>query len=185
LKNLSKTVTYVLLPRNLKEQNKETKKYKRYAKVLELIQEFKKVTSANYSTETKKYENNFILPKIKSKNENKVTVETYNYELSNKILDFFKEKITPLFFDKDGPFFITITKNVFNQEKISSFIYLDLSTFNESAINQVINSYKHRLVNKGNDDIGTLEEWHYNILSAITNFNDNLHLFQVTVAGED
>jgi len=30
-----------------------------------------------------------------------------------------------------------------------------------------------------------LEEWHYNILSAITNFNDNLHLFQVTVAGED
>lgn len=178
-------MTYILFPRNLIGQNKETKKYKRYLKVLELIQEFKKVNNTNSSTKAKEYENKFILPKIKSLNEEKVTVETYNYELSNEILDFFKEKVTPLFFDKDGPFFITVTKNVFNQEKISSFIYLDLSTFNESAINQVINSYKHRLVDKGNDDIGTLEKWHYNILSAITKFNDNLHLFQVAVAGEE
>jgi len=191
LQDLKNIVTYILFPRNLIRQNKKSKKYKRYTQVLELIQEFKKVKSSNSSTSTttttttKEYENKFILPKIKSLNGDKVTVETYNYELSNEILDFFKERITPLFFDKDGPFFITVTKNVFNQEKISSFIYLDLSTFNESAINQVINSYKHRLVEKGNDDIGTLEESHYAILSAITNFNDNLHLFQVALAGEE
>ena len=184
LKKLNNTMTYVLFPRNLMGQNKKTKKYKRYAKVLELIQELKKVNNSTHLNKIKKYENKFILPKIKSLNEEKVTVETYNYKLSNVILDFFKEKITPLFFDKDGPFFITVTKNVFNQEKISSFIYLDLSTFNESAINQVVNSYKHRLVEKGNDNIGILEEWHYKILSAITNFNDNLHLFQVALVGE-
>lgn len=42
LKNLKNTVTYVLFPRNLVGQNKKTKKYKRYAKILELIQELKK-----------------------------------------------------------------------------------------------------------------------------------------------
>jgi len=186
LKELKGIVTYILFPRNLIGQNIDTKKYKRYVKILELIQELKKVNKTTSKNRLMNdYENKFILPKVKSKNKDKVTVETYNYELSNEILDFFKAKLTPLFFDKDGPFLITVVNNIFSEEKLFRFMYLDLSTFNESAINQALNSYKHRLVNKGDGDITILEEWHYNILSAITNFNDNLHLFQVAVAGED
>jgi hypothetical protein len=180
---LKNTFTYILFPRDLKGERKDTKKYKRYTKVLELVQELKRIDNINSSNISIKDENKFILMKTDPKDKEKITVEKYNYVLSHKIIDFFKYKTPTSFFDKEGPFFITVTKNIFNQKDNFSFLYLDLSTFNESAIIQVIESYKKRLVKKGDKNIDTLEEWHYQLLSAITNFNDNFHLFNVVYAG--
>ena len=179
------TTTFILFPKNLKKQNRNTKKYKRYAQVLELIQELKRVKDNNSSDISKKYENRFVLPNQKLNNEEKITVETYNYDLANKIIDFFRSKIAPSFFDKERPFFITITENIFNKKGGASFLYLDLSTFNDSAITQVIESYKNRLVKKGDSDIDILEEWNYHILSAITNFSDKFHLLNFAYAGDE
>jgi len=183
LKNFEDTTTYILFPKNLKGENKNTKKYKRYSKVLKLIQELNQIDEHSKAS-IKKYTNRFVLTKDKQVKEKKVTVETYNYTLANKIIDLFKDKITPYFFDKEGPFFITVTENIFDKKNKLSFLYLDLSTFNNSAITQVIESYKTRLVEKGDSDIDTLEGWHYHILSALTNFSDNFHLFNFSYAGD-
>ena len=180
LKQLKNTMTYVFFPRNLIGQNQNTQKYKKYAKTLELIQELKKISDTNTSDSlVDKYENKFILFKNNLSDNKKVTVETYNYKLAHKLLDFFREKLPPSFFDKDGPFFITASENIFEKKEDFNFIHLDLSTFKQSAINQVINSYKDRLVEKGDKDIEILEEWYYEILSALTNFDEHLHFVQI------
>jgi hypothetical protein len=185
IKKFKNTTTYVLFPKNLKKQNRNTKKYKRYSKVLELIQEFNNINIDTTSSIMKKYTNIFILTKEKLSKEKKVIVETYNYDLANEIIDLFKDKIRPSFFDKEGPFLITVTENIFNKKGNFHFLYLDLSTFNDSAIAQVIESYKNRLVKKGDSDIDTLEGWNYHILSAITNFSDKFHLLNFAYAGDE
>ena len=185
LKSLKNTMTYVIFPKNLKQENRNTKRYKRYSKVLNLIQEMDNLGINKTSNSTiKKYTNQFILTQEKQINAKKVKVETYNYKLANKIIDLFKDKITPSFFDKEGPIFITVTENIFDKKNFS-FLYLDLSTFNNSAITQVIDSYKNRLVKKGDSDIDTLEGWNYHILSAITNFSDKFHLLNFAYAGDE
>lgn len=177
LKRLKNTITYILFPRNLAGKSKNSQKYQRYSKVLELIQELKEVRDNNSSNSSiDKYENKFIL----LKNNSKVTVENYNYVLGNQLIDFFKEKLPPSFFDDEGPFFITTTSNVFELEKDFNFIHLNLTKFNNSAINQLIDNYKDRLVDKGDTDLNILETWYYKVLSGITNFNNELHLIQVT-----
>jgi len=216
---LKNTFTYVLFPKSIKKESKYTQKYKRYAKVLELIQELKKIkknTPLNIvqkntkyqkkrdyqtlieiqnNTEKnilRKYENQFILMRKKLNKKENITVESYNYELATQIIDFLRTKLTAsffekngsLFFNEEGPFFITLTERNLNKKDGFGFLYLDLSTFNESAITQVIESYKKRLVKKGDKNIDTLEEWHYQLLSAITNFNDNFHFFNVAYAGD-
>lgn len=80
--------TYVFLPDNISSQNnRKSKKYKRYEKVLELIQEAPKYDINITSLGTKAKEiNRFILMNKKS-NEKKITVESYNYDLANDIVN--------------------------------------------------------------------------------------------------
>ena len=182
---LENTTTYVLLPRNLSgHSNQNTVIYKRYLQVLELIQELKKVNkSIPRNSISRKHENEFILFTT-GEVDKKVTVENYNYELSHEVLDFFQEKYPSKLFRKDGPYFITTAKNVLTSSDDFSFLYVNLSKFNNSSVKEVIESYKQRLLDKGDSDIGLLESWRYTLLSALTTLNNDIHIFQTAVAGE-
>ncbi|CAA6824432.1 MAG: Unknown protein [uncultured Sulfurovum sp.] len=177
-------LTFVIFPRNILEQSKKSKKYQRYKKVLELIQELtiSKNDGFSFVTDT----NQFLLMKKPLYNKNKITVETYNYALAKELLaditkrDEFKSPI----FKKVGPFLITTTKSFFNTDNNPNFLCVNLSSFNEKAIQQVLESYKERLEKHGNNDIGILERLHYTMLSTLTNFNDDISIFKAAVAGE-
>ncbi len=188
LKKLAYTLSYVLFPKNLSgHSNKITASYKRYVEVLEQIQELRKINKGNVmvtkSLRFPRTDNHFVLFK-KGEDESKVTVENYNYELSYKVLDFFQEKYPNVRFDDDGPYIITTASNVMNGAKDFSFLYINLSNFNNSAIREAIESYKKRLVDKGNSDIEKLEGWRYSLLAALTNFNDDIHLVRSAMAGD-
>jgi hypothetical protein len=71
-----------------------------------------------------------------------------------------------------------------NGTKDFSFLYINLSRFNNSAIREAIESYKERLVDKGNSDIERLEGWRYALLATLTNFNDDIHIVRAAMAGE-
>jgi len=188
LKKLAYTLSYVLFPKNLSgHSNKITASYKRYVEVLEQIQELRKIDKGNVMVQKSlrfpRTDNHFVLFK-KGEDESRVTVENYNYELSYKVLDFFQEKYPNVRFDDDGPYIITTASNVMNGAKDFSFLYINLSNFNNSAIREAIESYKKRLVDKGNSDIEKLEGWRYSLLAALTNFNDDIHLVRSAMAGD-
>ena len=188
LKKLAYTLSYVLFPKNLSgRSNKITASYKRYVEVLEQIQELRKIDKGNVmvtkSLRFPRTDNHFVLFK-KGEDESRVTVENYNYELSYKVLDFFQEKYPNVRFDDDGPYIITTASNVMNGAKDFSFLYINLSNFNNSAIREAIESYKKRLVDKGNSDIEKLEGWRYSLLAALTNFNDDIHIVRSAMAGD-
>jgi uncharacterized protein (DUF2344 family) len=180
IKNVS---TYVLFPNNLLSQiHKNTKIYKRYTIVLELIQQLE----LGYINESEnyKYSNQFIIMKNKIDDEKKVTVETYNYKLAKKIINLIKKRFKDTPFNGEGPFLITTTDNVFSNEKKFTFLYVNLSSFNNSAIKEVLDSYKERLIDDGNVEFGFLERMKYQVLSVVTNANSEIHIFQKAVAGE-
>ncbi len=188
LKKLAYTLSYVLFPKNLSgHSNKITASYKRYVEVLEQIQELRKIDKGNVMVQKSlrfpRTDNHFVLFK-NGEDESRVTVENYNYELSYKVLDFFQEKYPNVRFDDDGPYIITTASNVMNGAKDFSFLYINLSNFNNSAIREAIESYKKRLVDKGNSDIEKLEGWRYSLLAALTNFNDDIHLVRSAMAGD-
>ncbi len=188
LKKLAYTLSYVLFPKNLSgRSNKITASYKRYVEVLEQIQELRKIDKGNVmvtkSLRFPRTDNHFVLFK-KGEDESRVTVENYNYELSYKVLDFFQEKYPNVRFDDEGPYIITTASNVMNGAKDFSFLYINLSNFNNSAIREAIESYKKRLVDKGNSDIEKLEGWRYSLLAALTNFNDDIHIVRSAMAGD-
>ena len=118
--------------------------------------------------------------KDKLDNNKKINVETYNYKLSNKILEIFEKIVTPSFFEKEGPFLITVTENILKEKKFG-FLYVDLSTFDNRALKQALSSYKKRLKEKGDGEIDFLEKMHYRLLSTMTNFS---YEFQLLLAGE-
>ena len=185
LEALEHTMTFVLLPRNLSgNTNPNRAIYKRYVQVLELIQELREVnTSVNRPKfAMRKHENQFILFSSR-KGSRKVTVENYDYALSHKVLDFFQEKYPNGAFDKEGPYLITTAKNVLHESKDFSFLYVNLSSFNNSSVKEVIESYKQRLVNRGNSDVQILEAWKYTLLSALTNLNADIDIVQTAMAG--
>lgn len=185
LKALENTLTYVLLPRNLSgHSNQNTDIYKRYVQVLELIQELKKVdTTLDANSSQRLRENEFILFQNKEVVGN-VTVENYNYALAHKVLDFFNEKYPQATFAQDGPYLITTAKNVLKESEAFSFLYVNMSTFNNSSVKEVLESYKQRLIDRGNSDVSILESWRLILLSALTNFNADIHIFQTAVTGE-
>jgi hypothetical protein len=186
LKELNNTISYVLLPRNLSEHtNQESAIYKRYVQVLEQIQELRKMPKVVKMSKLNRYRdvNKFILFK-KGEGDERVTVENYNYELSYRILDFFHDKYPSEQFNQEGPYIITTAQNLLNGGEDYSFLYVSLSSFNNSAVRETIESYKARLVAKGNSDIQTLEAWRYALLSALTNFNADIHIVRSAVAGE-
>jgi hypothetical protein len=187
LKKLEYTLSYVLFPRNISgHSSKGTAIYKRYIAVLEQIQELRKINKSNIVAKSSPFlrtDNHFVLFK-KIEEESRVTVENYNYELSYKVLDFFKEKYPDVRFDDEGPYIITTVRNVMNGAEDFSFLYMNLSNFNNSAIREAIESYKKRLVKKGNRDIEMLEGWRYSLLSTLTNFNDDIHIVRSAMAGD-
>ena len=187
LKKLAYTLSYVVFPRNISgHSNKGTAIYKRYVHVLEQIQELRKINKSNVVAKSSAFprtDNHFVLFK-KGEDESRVTIENYNYALSYKVLDFFKEKYPDVHFDDEGPYIITTASNVMNGAENFSFLYMNLSNFNNSAIREAIESYKKRLVNKGNTDIERLEGWRYALLAALTNFNDDIHIVRSAMAGD-
>jgi len=187
LEKLEYTLSYVILPRNLsRHSNKVTAVYQRYAQVLEQIQELRKISKSNVVQKSAPFprtDNHFVLFK-KGEDESKVTIDNYNYELSYKVLDFFQAKYPDVRLDKEGPYIITTARNVMNGVEDFSFLYMNLSSFNNSAVKEAIESYKKRLVDKGNSDIERLEGWKYSLLSALTNFNADIHIVRSAVAGE-
>jgi hypothetical protein len=187
LKKLEHTLSYLLFPRNISgHSSKASAIYKRYVEVLEEIQELRKVNKGNIvekSSPFPRIDNHFVLFK-KGEDESRVSVENYNYELSYKVLDFFKEKYPEGHFDDEGPYIITTARNVMNGAEDFSFLYINLSNFNHSAIREAIESYKKRLVKRGNRDIEMLEGWRYSLLSALVNFNDDIHIVRSAMAGD-
>ena len=176
--------TYVLLPRNLsKVDDKTTALYKRYSTLLSLIQQLNYVEETGdrkVDNRVLAHENVFLLfGKTKSQ---KVTVENYNYAISNKILKFFRKNYSASIFREEGPFLITTTKNVRDGMEDFTFLYVNLSKFNKSAIDEIVGAYKERLITRGDDEITTLEKWHSRLLSFVTNFGNDIHIFQTAVA---
>jgi len=185
VKRLKNTITYVILPDNISMQrNSESKKYKRYSTLLELIQELRK-TDLSVPTDSvaAQSDNQFVLfsNDVKEKN---VDVKNYNYELAHKVLDFFKQNYSYSLFSKEGPYLVTVTKDIWTNKRDFTFLYVNMSRFNNSALNEVLESYKERLINKGNDEVSMFERLHSSLLSFITNLNDDIHIFQSAFAGE-
>jgi len=187
LKKLAYTLSYVILPRNLSgHSDRSSAVYKRYTQVLEQIQELRKINKNQVVRKASPFprtDNHFVLFK-KGQDESRVTIENYNYALSYTVLDFFQAKYPELRLDKEGPYIITTARNVMNGVEEFSFLYMNLSSFNNSAVKEAIESYKNRLVNRGNSDIERLEGWRYSLLSALTNFNADIHIIRSAVAGE-
>jgi len=185
VKQLKNTITYVLLPDNISAQtNQESKKYKRYTQLLELIQELRK-TDLSVATDSiaARSDNQFVLFS-KDNKEKTVDVKNYNYELAHKVLDFFKQNYSYSLFAKEGPYLVTVTKDVWTNKESFTFLYVNMSSFNNSALKEVLESYKERLISKGNDEISMFEKLHATLLSFITNLNDDIHIFQSAFAGE-
>ena len=187
LKKLAYTLSYVVFPRNISgHSSKGTDIYKRYVQVLEQVQELRKINKSNVVAKSSAFprtDNHFVLFK-KGEDKSKVTIENYNYALSYKVLDFFQEKYPDVSFDDEGPYIITTARNVMNGAENFSFLYMNLSKFNNSAIREAIESYKKRLVQKGNTDIERLEGWRYSLLAVLTNFNDDIHIVRSAMAGD-
>jgi len=187
LKKLAYTLSYVIFPRNLSGHSSgDTAIYKRYVHVLDQIQELRRINKSNVVRKASSFprtDNHFVLFK-KGEDESRVTVENYNYDLSYKVLDFFQEKYPNIRFDDEGPYIITTARNVMNGVEDFSFLYMNLSNFNNSAIREAIESYKKRLVNKSNSDIERLEGWRYALLSVLTNFNDDIYIVRSAMAGD-
>ena len=186
LEKLENTITYVLLPRNISGQtNPDRAMYKRYVQVLELIQELQQVDKSinKVSPMTAQQENQFILFRDRDQSA-KVSVENYDYALSHKVLDFFQEKYPDMAFSQEGPYLITTARNVLMQPKDFSCLYVNLCSFANSSVKEVIESYKQRLINKGGSDVTLLEGWRFNLLSALTNLNADIQIVQTAMAGE-
>ena len=186
LKNLKGIRTYVLFPKKIYSGTSNTETYKRYSIVLEYIQEeLNKITvqdanedSINNQHNIKTQKNRFVLF-YEKKYDKKLILDNYNYKVSHKVLDIFKDKIKSDIFDNDGPFLITMNENMFDNEKGFEFIYIDLSDFNDSAIKEVINSYRVKLKENGLSDVPTLERFRLICLSLITTFSANIYSFSV------
>lgn len=183
LKRLKGIHTYVIFPRNLSLSiDKSSKRYKRYIEVLGLIQELPKVENNESINIDDNYTNQFILPQTKISKNTRVTVDTYNYKLANEILNILKKQSRDLPFTDEGPFLITTVDDIFNNK--TGFLYVNMSTFNDSSIEEVITSYKKRLIDKGNTKFTILEKMKYQILSVITNANNDICIVKSAIIGK-
>jgi hypothetical protein len=185
VKKLKNIKTYVLFPNNLTSFiYKDSKEYKRYKRVLQLIQKNPKYTLHEInSKKNAKDINQFILfGKENFIESEKLTLNDYNYKLSNKIQTILQKKAKRISFKGEGPFLVTTMNNIITDKNIT-YLYIDLSEFNNSAIDEIINSYKQHLIDKGNSDFTTLEKLKYKILALLTNANDNIHIVKSAVAG--
>lgn len=176
---LKKMKTYVLFPHNLSSSHSKSKKYKRYQRVLDLIQELPKYDENLSNLESI---NNFILMGKKNQEE-KITIDTYNYKLASTIINIFQKKLKDQSFNGEGAFLVTTMDHILRDDNISALV-VDLSEFNNSAIDEIINSYKKRLIDTGNSKFTILEKLKFRILSLVTNANDNIYIIRQAVAGD-
>ena len=195
IKELKNMNTYVFFPDNISSQNNhKSKKYKRYEKVLELLQETPKYDINITSLGNKAKEINRFILMNKKLNEKKITVESYNYDLANRILEIIKKRndmneVNDIFFRLEflfssGPYLITTTENILNISDPKKYLLLDLSTFNDSAIEEIIRTYKQHLIDDGNVGFSDLQKFRHKVLSLITNINSNIKTMHKAVAGE-
>ena len=181
IKELKSMKTYLLLPNNISNSYHKSKKYKRYEKVLNLIQELPKYNENIFKLNDKKINKFILLAKEKTLDDEPITPQNYNYKLSNQIISIMENNST-LSFKGEGPFLATTMINIITDKNIT-YLYIDLSEFNNSAIDEIINSYKQHLIDKGNSDFTILEKLKYKILALLTNANDNIHIVKSAVAG--
>jgi len=180
---LPKISTYVILPKKLSSSS--SKVYQRYTRVLELIQQVRevdpKVFNDHNRTGALDNENLFVL--FSHDQNQTVTLENYDYKLADSVLRFFRTKYNDSLFRKDGPYLITVVQNVWNHDRDFSFLYVNLSQFNRSAIDEIVGTYKERLITQGIDGVGSFEQFHSKLLTFVTNFNEDIQIFQTVVAG--
>lgn len=184
LTKMQKVTTYVLLPKNFStETETDSAAYLRYERVLKLIQHLDKVEVERNGEVSDFYENENIFVLFSDAQNIPITVKSYNYALSNKVLKFFRKSYGNSLFREDGPYLITTIKNVWNHPEDFSFLYVNLTNFNKSAVDEIIGAYQERLIERGIDEITTFETWHAGLLSFVTNFGSDIKIFQTAVAG--
>lgn len=184
LKKLSEITTYVIFPKSLASESRMDEQiHKRYKRVLKLIQRLDKVEVENDGYVSSFYENENIFVLFSQEKGKVVSIENYNYDLSKKVLKFFRKAYTYSLFREEGPYLITTVKNVWKEKEDFSFIYVNLSGFDNSAIDEMIGAYRERLFNHGINDITILEKIHTNLLSIVTNFSSGINIFQGVVSG--
>ena len=184
LKKLAGVTTYVILPKNFsRTTDLKSDAYLRYERILELIQYLDKVEVNSDGSVSSFYEdeNTFIL--FANKKDERVSLKNYDYALSNKVLKFFRKTYSNSLFREEGPFLITTIKNIWNDKEDFSFLYVNLTNFNKSAVDEIVGAYKERLIERGIDDVTTFEKWHARLLSFVTNFGSDIKIFQTAVAG--
>jgi len=182
IKKLKNMKTFSLFPNNLSTSDKNLKKYKRYKKVLDLIQELQQYAENTSKIEEKKINNFILLTKEKALEDEPITPKNYNYKLSNQIISIIENNST-LSFKGEGPFLVTTMGNIMTDENIT-YLSVDLSPFDNSAIDEIVNSYKEHLEEKGMDDFTFLEKLKSKILSIVVKANENIRTVQMAVAGE-
>lgn len=84
----------------------------------------------------------------------------------------------------DGPYLLTTTQNIFRIRNRREFLFIDLSTFNDSAIKEIIRTYKQHLIDDGNVGFSDFQKFRHKVLSLITNINSNIKTMHKAVAGE-
>lgn len=203
IQKLQNMKTYVLFPDDLSfSAYKNSRKHERYKRVLALIQEVQKYTLGELILDINlsKSMNQFILFG-KKEDEKKLTLNDYDYKLAHQVMDYLIKSNLAKYkylshmeeqkylmeksreFWGEGPFLITTTDNIV-EKKVLTYLYIDLSEFDNSAINEIINSYKERLIDKGNSKFTVLEKLRHRILSLITNANYNVHVVKSVIAGD-
>jgi len=179
LKNIK---TYLLLPLNISFTYTKSKIYKRYKRALDLVQRLPKYDNNISETEAKKINQFILLAKEKTLEDEPITPKNYNYKLSNQIISIIENNST-LSFKGEGPFLVTTMENIITDENIT-YLSVDLSPFDNSAINEIVNSYKEHLEEKGMDDFTFLEKLKSKVLSIVVKANENIRTVQMAVAGE-
>ena len=182
IKKLKNIKTYVLLPHNISFTYTKSKIYKRYTRALDLVQRLPKYANNISETEAQKINQFILLAKEKALEDEPLTPKNYNYKLSNQIISIIENNST-LSLKGEGPFLVTTMGNIMTDKNIT-YLSVNLSPFDNSAIDEIINSYKEHLEEKGMDDFTFLEKLKSKVLSIIVKANENIRTVQMAVAGE-
>ena len=181
IKKLQNMKTYLLLPNNISNSDSKSKKYERYKKVLDLILELQQYVENTSKIKEKKINKFILLAKEKALEDEPITPKNYNYKLSNQIISIIENNST-LSFKGEGPFLVTTMDNIMTDKNIT-YLSVDLSPFDNSAIDEIVNSYKEHLEEKGMDDFTFLEKLKSKVLSIVVKANENIRTVQMAVAG--
>jgi len=188
--------TYVLFGRKIidheifKQNNGQS--YKRYETLLEvLVRSTMNFPSNYYSNNTPKDKINIIyIPVKKNYSREKPYIRHYNSELSMKYLShistFIKKNPTILnrFSISPGPFLISTIRPL-SKIRIGAepMLFVDLSTTNPAAMNEIVAAYKLKIENltleKPEEKIIVFKSLRLSLLNLVLNADDNIKLIKV------